>query len=88
VYSLVGGLVPGSSGESGWGLIGWYCCPSMGLQTPSAPSVLSLLLFWGNHAQSNGWLWASTTVFVRLLQNLSGNSYIRLLLVSTSWHPH
>jgi len=38
VYSLVGGLVPGSSG----GLVGWYCWSSYGLQIPSAPSVLSL----------------------------------------------
>jgi hypothetical protein len=38
VYSLVGGLVPGSSGV-------WLVdivVPLMGLQTPSAPSVLSL----------------------------------------------
>jgi hypothetical protein len=31
------------------------------------------------HTQSNGCLEASTTVFVRLWQNLSGDSYIRLL---------
>jgi hypothetical protein len=40
VYSLVGGLVPGSSGV----LVGSYCCSSYGLQTPSAPWVLSLAL--------------------------------------------
>jgi hypothetical protein len=39
VYSLVGGLVPGSSG--GHWLV-HIVVPSMGLQTPSAPSVLSL----------------------------------------------
>ena len=37
VYFLVGGLVPGSSGD----LVGWYCF-SMGLQNPSAPTVLVL----------------------------------------------
>jgi hypothetical protein len=37
VYSLVGGLSPGNSGGS----VGWYWCLPMGLQTPSAPSVLS-----------------------------------------------
>jgi hypothetical protein len=39
VYSLVGGLVPGSSG--GVWLVDTVVLP-MGLQTPSAPSVLSL----------------------------------------------
>ena len=38
VYSLVGGLVPDSSGI----LAGRYCCSSYGVETPSAPSVLSL----------------------------------------------
>jgi hypothetical protein len=38
VFSLVGGLIPGSSG----GLVGWYCCSSYGVATPSAPSVLPL----------------------------------------------
>jgi hypothetical protein len=39
VYSLVGGLVPGSSG--GYWLV-HIVVPSMGLQAPSGPSVLSL----------------------------------------------
>jgi hypothetical protein len=39
VYSLVGGLVPGSSG--GYWLV-YIVVPPMGLQTPSAPWVLSL----------------------------------------------
>jgi hypothetical protein len=39
VYSLVGGLVPGSSG--GYWLV-HIVVPPMGLQTPSAPWVLSL----------------------------------------------
>jgi hypothetical protein len=50
-YSLVGVLVPGSSGGSSWWII---VVLSMRLQTPSAPSVLSLMLHWGHRAQSNG----------------------------------
>jgi hypothetical protein len=42
VYSLVGGLVPGSSGDGrGW-LFDIVVCP-MRLQTPSSPSVLYLI---------------------------------------------
>ena len=37
VYSLVGDLVPGSSGGTGWFIL------LLGLQTPSAPWVLSLV---------------------------------------------
>jgi hypothetical protein len=40
VYSLVGGLVPGSMGGGGW-LVDIVVLP-MRLQTPSAPSVLPL----------------------------------------------
>jgi hypothetical protein len=32
VYSLVGGLVPGSSGSRD--LVGWYCCSSYGVANP------------------------------------------------------
>ena len=39
VYTLVGGLVPGSFGGSGWLILLF-----MGLQSPSAPSVLPLAL--------------------------------------------
>jgi hypothetical protein len=49
-----------------------------GLQAPSAPSVLH----WGPCAQSNGWLRASTSVFVRHWQSLLTDSYIRLLSAS------
>jgi hypothetical protein len=35
---------------------------------------------------SNGWLWASTSVFVRHWQNLSGDSYVRLLSAKSCWH--
>ena len=52
----------------------------MVLQTTSAPSVLSLTL--GPFAQFSGWVLASTSG-----RCLSGDSYIRLLSASTSWHP-
>jgi hypothetical protein len=42
VYPLLGGLIPGSSGGGVW-LVDIVVLP-MGLQTPSAPSVLSLIL--------------------------------------------
>ena len=72
-------------------LFGWWFIPwelwgywlfhvailPMELQIPSAPWVL-LLDHWRPCAQSNGWLWASTSVFVRHWQSLSGDSYIRL----------
>jgi len=41
VYSLVGGLIPGSSGGGGWGWLVDVVLP-MVLQIPSAPSVFSL----------------------------------------------
>ena len=63
------------------------CCSSCGLQIPSTPSVLSLTPPLETNAQSNGWLQASASVFVRFWQSLSGDSYIRLLSVCTSWHP-
>jgi hypothetical protein len=81
VYSLVDGLVSGTSG--GILLVDNVVLP-MGLQTLSTPSVL---FHWGLHAQSNGWLWASASVFVSHWQSLSGDSYIRLLSASTFWHP-
>ena len=58
----------------------------MGLQTPSASSVLSQLLHCGPNAQFNGWLKASTSVLVRLWHSLSGDNHTRLLSVSTSGH--
>jgi hypothetical protein len=61
VYSVVDGLVPGSSEGSGWLILLfflWGCKPLQLLQ-----SFLSLLHWWphwGHHAQSNAWLWAFT----------------------------
>jgi hypothetical protein len=50
VYSLVGGLVTGSSG--GVWLVSIVVLP-MGWRSPSAPSALSLTSPLGPHAQSN-----------------------------------
>ena len=41
MYTLAGGLVPGSSG-GGWYWLVHIVVPPMGMQTPSAPQVLSL----------------------------------------------
>jgi hypothetical protein len=73
VYFLVGDLVPGSS-EGVWFVV--VVLP-MGLQTPSAPSVFSL---------TPPSVCASISVFVRLWQSFSGDSYIRLLSASSSQH--
>jgi len=81
VYSLVGCLVPWSSG--GGVLVSWYCCPSYGLKTPSAPSVLSLTPPLGCPCSVDGELQASSSVSVRISQSLSGD--IGLLSASTSW---
>ena len=84
MYSIVGGLVPGCSGCSGWMILLlflWDCKPPQLLQS------FLYLLHWESCAQSNSWLWASASVFVKLWQDLSGESCIRLLSASTSWHP-
>jgi hypothetical protein len=57
----------------------------MGLQTPLAPSVLSLTPPLGTLAKSNDWMGTSASVFVRLYQSLSGDSCNRLLSASSSW---
>jgi hypothetical protein len=82
VYSLVGGWVPGSSGGSGWFILLFLL---WGLQLPSVPWVLSLAPPLGTLC--NGWLRASTSVFVRPWQSLSRDNYIRLLSESICCHP-
>jgi hypothetical protein len=81
VYSLVGGLVPGS-------LVGIWLLhmvvPSMGLQIPSAPSVLSLALPLGTLCSVQ---WFVVSIHFCICEILSGDSYIRLLSASTCWHP-
>jgi hypothetical protein len=59
----------------------WGCKPPQLLQSLSNSSIRDP---W---VQSNGWLWASASVFVRLLQSLSGDSHIRLPSACTSQHP-
>jgi len=59
VYSLVGGLVPGSSGGSGWLILSFFllgCNPLQLLQ--SFPE----LFHWGFCTQSDSWLYASSSV--------------------------
>jgi len=77
VYSLDSGLVLGP-------LVGWYCCSNGVANLFSSFSPFSPPL--GSPAQSNGWLWASAPVFVRLWHSLSGDNYIRFLSASSSWH--
>jgi hypothetical protein len=86
MYFFGWGFSPWELGGGGWGLVGWYCYSSYALQNPSTPSVLSLTSPVGISAQSNGWLLASASVFVRLWHKLSEDSYFRILSTSTSWH--
>jgi hypothetical protein len=78
---------------SGWWFTPWkfwgywlvhIVVPPMGLQTPSAPWVLSLAPPLGTLSSVQ---WASTSVIVGNWNSLSGDSYIRLQSASTSWHP-
>jgi hypothetical protein len=76
VYSLVGGLVPRSSG--GYWLV-HIVVPPMKLQIPSAPWVLSLAPPLGTLC-SVQWMAVSIhSVIVRHWQSLSEDSYIRFL---------
>ena len=60
--------------------------PSMALQNPSAPWVLSLVPPLRTLSSVHGWLGASTSVFVRHWYSPSGYCYISLLSTSTCWH--
>ena len=85
VYSLVGGLVPGSTGGggSGWLILLFFLWGCKLLQLlQSFPSLLD----WGPCTQSDGWLWTSTSELFRLWQSLSGVSHTRLLPASHSCH--
>jgi hypothetical protein len=83
VYSLVGGPVPGSSGGGGGVWLLDTIAPSMGLQIPSAPSVLSPSPPSGTPELSSMVGWELPPVVVRLWQSLSGNNHIRLPSAST-----
>jgi hypothetical protein len=63
------GWSPGALG----GLVSWLCCTLHGATTP-----LSSFSPFSNSSigESNSWLWASTSVFVRFWQSLSGDSHI------------
>jgi hypothetical protein len=57
----------------------------MGLQSPSAPSVLPLILpSWSQGSVQR--LDESIFILVWCWQNFSGKNYTRLLFISTSWH--
>jgi hypothetical protein len=87
MFSLNGGLVPGSSGEY-WlvHIVVHIVVPPMGLQTLSAPWVLSLASSLETlcSVHDGG---EHTSVFVRHWQSISGDSFIRLLSASSSGHP-
>jgi hypothetical protein len=66
----------------------WHCCsihaPAKPLSSFRPFSNCTIGDPWG---YSNGWLWASSSVFVGLWQSLSGDSYITLLSGSIYRHP-
>jgi hypothetical protein len=83
VYSFVDGIVPGNSGGGVVWLIDIVVLP-IGLQTPSNPSVPSLIPLLGTPC-SVQWLAANiASVFVMIWPGLSGDSHIRLLSACTS----
>jgi hypothetical protein len=84
--SLCAWLVVLSLGALGV-LVSSYCCSSYGVKNPFKPFSPFYLFHWGPCALSNDCLYSSTSVFVRHRQNLSGESYIRLLSARTCWHP-
>jgi hypothetical protein len=80
VYSLVGGLVPGSSEGSAWLTLLFFLWDCKLLQS------FLYLLHWVPCVQSDGWLQTSASVWVRLWQRLSGDNHTRLLSASASWY--
>jgi hypothetical protein len=89
VYSLVGGLslVVQSPGAPGECLACWHCCALHEAANPlSSFSTFSNSSIMDPHAQSNGWLWASASVFVMFWQIFSGDSNIRCPSATTSLH--
>jgi hypothetical protein len=65
VYTLVGGLVPGTS--RGVWLVNIVVL-SMGMKTPSAPSVLSLTLLLGTKCSVQ---WMATSIHICICQSLA-----------------
>ena len=76
---------------SPWELWGYWLVhivvPPSGLQTPSAPWVLSLAPSLGTLCPVQWQANKSTSVFVKHWQILSGGSHNRILSASTCWHP-
>ena len=87
VYSSFGSQVPRSSGGGGGSGLLTLLLPPWGCKPLQLLQYLLQLPYQGPYTQSNGWLRASTSVFVRFWQSLSADSYIRLQLASTSRHP-
>jgi hypothetical protein len=84
VYSLIGD--PDTRSSRGSGRLTLLISP-WGYKPPQLLQSLLQFLHWRPQVQSNGLLQASTSVFVRHWQRLSGDSYIRFLSASTSGHP-
>jgi len=76
MYSLVGGLVPGSLGRGG--LVDWYCCSYYGVANP-----FSSFSPFSNSSTGVPMLQAFSSVSVRLWLSLSGDIHIRFLSAST-----
>jgi hypothetical protein len=80
VYSLVGGLVPGSSGNHN-------VVPPMGLKTPSSPLVLSLASPLGTLCSVQ---WVAVSILFCICQALANplkRQLYHFLSTSTCWHP-
>ena len=66
-------------------IVGWWSsCRELPPRGCKPPQLLQSLLQLLHQSQSDDWLQASTSVFVRLWQSFSGDSYIRLLSAYTS----
>jgi len=81
-YSLVGGLVSGSSGVSGWLIMLfflWVANPFSFFSPFSNSSIGDPVL--------SPMMQSSAYVLVRLWHSLSRNSWISILSASSSWHP-
>jgi hypothetical protein len=87
VYFLVGGLVPGNSGDSGWFimLFSLLVCKYIQLPSPFFNSCIGDPI--GSPMFSSMVGCEHQPLYLLDWQSLSGDSYIRLLSASTSWHP-
>ena len=74
-FTLIGDLVPGSSGSTSWFIL-LFLYGAANTFNPFSPFSSSSIQGWGPCAQSNGWLRASIFLFVRHWQTLSGDTCI------------